>query len=130
MHPLRYIGEEVDLNPIYDEVEMIWIKREDWQSGNKHMCNPAFWFEYQGWIYLGLCKLYHFNFLEDFSDWDHFDEYDPKNLEFDHLMSLKPTFYKVDYQSIINGDLGDWCKFETDFLTEWWRNKQIDDIIK
>jgi hypothetical protein len=126
----RYVGEISNIKPKFDDVNIIWIKREDWTSGNKHMCNPAFWFECQGWIYFGICKSYHFDFLEDFSDWDHFDEYDPKNLEFDHLMSLKPTFYKVDYQSIINGDLGDWCKFETDFLTEWWRNKQIDDIIK
>ena len=126
----RYIGEIVDIEPNFDDVNIIWIKRESWTSGNKHMCNPAFWFEYKGWIYFGICEKYHFNFLEDFQDWINFSEYEPGYFEFDHLMSLRPTFYKVNYQIIINSDLDNWCKFETYFLTEWWRNKQIEDVLK
>jgi hypothetical protein len=126
----RYIGHEVKLNLKFDETKFIWIKREDWDLGNKRMCNPAFWFENRGWIYFGICKSYHFHFLEDFSDWDNFNEYEPNFREFDHLMSLKPKFYKLDYPKALSVDKENWCKFETDFIKEWWRDKQIDDIIK
>ena len=91
----RYIGKEVKLNPKYDETEFIWIKREDWELNNKHMCHPAFWFTNNGWIYFGICKSYNFGFLKDFSDWDKFNENEPSFREFDHLMSLKPNFYKL-----------------------------------
>jgi hypothetical protein len=126
----RYIGEIVDIKPKFDNVNIIWIKREDWTSGNKNMCNPAFWFVHKGWIHFGICKNYHFQFLEDFSDWEGFNEYDPKSLEFDHLISLKPTFYKLDYKKSMSGDMDQWCKFELDFITEWWRNKPIEDVLK
>jgi hypothetical protein len=126
----RYIGEVVNIKPKFDDVDILWIKREDWSSGNKSMCNPAFWFEYKGFIYLGICKSYHFHFLEDFSDWKGFNEYQPGNLEFDHLMSLKPTFYKLDYIKSMSGDMDNWCKFELDFIAKWWRDKQIVDILK
>ena len=125
----RYIGEEVKLNPKYDETEFIWIKREDWEINNKHMCHPAFWFINNGWIYFGICKSYNFGFLKDFSDWDKFNENEPNFREFDHLMSLKPNFYKLDYPKALSVNKEHWCKFEIDFIKEWWRNKQIDDIL-
>ena len=49
----RYIGQEIKLNPKFNETKFIWIKREDWDSGNKHMCNPAFWFENNGCLEIG-----------------------------------------------------------------------------
>jgi hypothetical protein len=127
---MRYIGEEVNINPNFDNSEIILIKREDYEIHNKHISNPAIWIEFEGWLYFGICKSYYFDFLEDFSDWDKFDGYNPGYLEFLQLMRLKPTFYKVDYKGIMESDLDDWCKFELDFLKKWWREKQINSLLK
>jgi hypothetical protein len=127
---MRYIGEEVDINPLFDDVNIIWIKREDWTSGNKLMSNPAMWIEFKGHIYFCICKLYHFQFLEEFSDWDNFDEHNPGYLEFLHIMKLKPSFYKLDYGGVMASDLDDWCKFELDFIKNWWREKQINNVLE
>jgi hypothetical protein len=128
---MRYIGDVVDIKPDFDDVNIIWIKREDMKSINTQLMisSPAMWIEWEGFIYFGICDSYHFNFLEDFSDWDNFDEYDPGYLEFLHMMNLKPTFYKLDYLGVMESDLDDWCKFELDFIKEWWRNKQINEVI-
>jgi len=126
---MRYIGDLVDIKPEFDDIHIIWIKREEWTIGNKHVSNPAMWIEYRDSIYFGICESYHFHFLEDFSDWDNFDQWAPGYLEFLFMMSLKPTFYKLDYLGVMKSDLGEWCDFELDFIKEWWRNKQIDIIL-
>jgi hypothetical protein len=126
---MRYIGDIVDINPEFDRVQIFWIKREEWSSGNKHMANPAIWIEFENSIYFGVCKSYHFNFLEDFSDWENFDEYNPGHFEFSHLMKIKPTFYKLDYLGVMKSDLGDWCDFELDFIKKWWRDKKISELL-
>lgn len=67
---MRYIGNVVDIKPDFDDVNIIWIKREDMKSINTQLMisSPAMWIEWEGFIYFGICDSYHFNFLEDFSD--------------------------------------------------------------
>jgi len=127
---MRYIGEKVNIKPNFDDTKIIWIKREDYEINDKHISNPAIWIEFESCIYFGICESYHFDFLESFSDWDNFDEYNPGYLEFLELMRLKPIFYKVDYKGIMESDLDYWCKFELDFLKNWWREKQINSLLK
>jgi hypothetical protein len=155
---MRYIGNIADINPKFDEVKLIWITNErvDWLADSfsnlkfplKTSTNcPSFWFEYKSEIYYGIVE-YELGFLEQYEDWEicdgiYFNEYDPKEEEFNQLTNFKiplnfkegvgekrkTRYYKLDYVKAMQGDLGQWCKFELNFTKKWFRDRQIDSIL-
>jgi hypothetical protein len=128
---MKYISTDiVNIKPLYKDVNILYITKEDWINGNKMMSNPAIWIEYDGWLYYGICTSYHFSGFEEFEDWDSFNQYRPGEYEFSVMMGLNPTFYKLDYVGVMNSDLDYWTKFELDFIKKWWRDKQINDVLK
>lgn len=129
MKLIRVVGDIVDISPVFDDVEIIWISVERLS----HRTNPSMWFKYGDWIYLMVCD-YSFDFLEQYEDWcnddgSEFDRYDPGVREFNRLSSLNPTYFKSSPEEIYKSDLDEYCKYELDFLTEWSRDKKIRDIL-
>ena len=118
---MRYIGEEVKISPTWDKSTIHYITEELYQNQLNNMCSyhPAFWLEYDGVMYFGMCVSVYFsvfdNIRERFGSMN-FNIYQPKNKEFDYLISTNPKFYKLDYLKATSGDLGEWCDYELDFI--------------
>jgi len=137
----RYIGEIENINPSYDEVELIYITVEQWTENNSYHHQPSFWFIYKGWMYLGVCN-YEMEFLMSYDDilfdgnglqGEHgrtFNQYEPGEDEFNWLLKLGVTYYKLDYDKAMVGDnLGHYSQYEMDFIIVWNRDRKINKLI-
>lgn len=136
MKLIRYVGDEVKISPTFEDMEIFWVTCEKGVTST-HSSSPSTWFKYGGWIYLMVCD-YEFSFLEQYSDWSvqlddgstkEFSEYYPTKLEIDYLLRMNPTFFKANPEEIYKSELGYYCKYELDFITEWNRSRKINDIL-
>ncbi len=132
MNLIRVVGDIVDISPVFNDVEIIWVTVEREITGISST-NPSMWFMYNDWIYLMVCD-YNFKILEQYEDWSNFDgsdfdRYDPGEKEFKFLLGLNPTYFKASPEEIYKSDLGQYCQFELDFLFKWSRDRKIRDIL-
>ena len=114
--------------------KIIWVTSERFEESRK----PSFWFIYNLQLYYGICE-YNLDLFEDVSDFivnggSYFNPWKPTILEFDHLISLNPTFYKLDYKrAILNAseeELDHWCEYELDFCKIWHRDNLLNNLLK
>lgn len=127
----RYIGIKYKLRPDFSQVKIIWVTTEQYRLNNKWIQNPSFWLTIDNHMYYAICD-YSFGFLEHYTDWLEFNPYEPNEVEFNKLMSYNPIFYKLNYKKAIleKANLDDWCQYELDFCKVWWRDYQLNKIIK
>ncbi len=144
----RYIGEIVEIHPTWEKSKLIWVTNEQWSEDGKSHHHPAFWFEFEGWLYYGIVD-YEFGFLEQYEDWVinedeyEFNSYSPKKIEFDLLVnfysplnlvndpnkSYDTKYYKLDYEKAMQGDLDHWCQWEIEFTKEWNRDMKLKELL-
>jgi hypothetical protein len=145
---MRYIGEEVIISPTWERSKLIWVTVENWKGPWLYHRNPAFWFEFEGWLYYGLVD-YEFNFGEQYDDWvigeSRFNDMKPGKIEFDMLTNFKDftflkepvsdiksfntIYYKLDWDKANTKDnLLEYCQFEIDFIKTWNRDRKLNDI--
>ena len=58
-----------------------------------------------------------------------FNSFFPGKMEFDYLKGMNPTFYKLDYQETLKGDLDEFSEYELDLLKEWNRELSIIKLL-
>ena len=123
---MRYIGEKVSLDPEYKDIDIKWMTNENSGSHNR---NPSVWFIYNNKMYYGICD-YTFGFLEDYSDFENFIHWDPKEYEWNYLKEFGFVYYELDYQKAIveGGDLDEWCDYELDFIKIWLRDSKLNEL--
>ena len=129
----RYIGEIVDINPEFHEVELKWCLTESCRQNNKDYYMPAIWFIYKNKMYFGLVK-HEFGYFGSFDDFKlpddkPFRSFNPGKLEWDCLRQYQMTFYELDYKkAIVEGDLDEWCDYELDFIKVWLRDSKLNEL--
>ena len=134
----RVVGDIVDINPIFQDMEIMWVTRECMGDTSTNSDDrPSVWFKYNGWLYLAVCD-YKFQIFETYDDWHHedgspFDEWGNREREINMLLNMKPTYIKAQPEEIFKSDLGQYCDFELDFIKEWQkttiRDSKIQDIL-
>lgn len=134
----RYIGEiKIMEDPKFEDIRILWMTNEQWQDPLAKSRNyPSVWFIYEGIMHWGLSK-HEFKWFEQYSDsilpsGKEFDEWSPGNEEWEYMLEFGYEYRVLDYEKAIlhAEDLDDWCDFEIQFITEWNRNKKIDDILE
>lgn len=137
----RYIGEiKIMENPKFEDIQILWMTNEQWRDPlNKYNPNrnfPSVWFIYEGIMYWALSN-HEFNWFEQYSDavlpsGKAFDEWNPGKEEWEYMLEFGYEYRVFDYEKAILQveDLDHWCDYEIQFVTEWNRNKKIDDILK
>lgn len=124
----RYIGRTVSLDtePEYNDIEIKWLTTED---DDDYLRSPSIWFIYNNKMYYGICN-HLFGFLEDYTDFKNFNQWDPKENEWNYLKDLGITYYELDYQKAIieGGDLDEWCEYELDFIKVWLRDSKLNEL--
>jgi len=132
----RYIGEiKIMKDPKFDDIQILWMTNEQWRdSRNRNF--PSVWFIYEGIMYWGLSKR-EFKWFEDYSDLvlssgKSFNQWSPGKEEWEYMLELGYEYRVFDYEKAIlqTDDLDSWCDYEIQFITEWNRNKNIDDLLK
>lgn len=111
---MRVLGKKVNLNPVIENIKIIWVTVE-FDEDSK---NPSLWFEYEGILYYAIFE-HNMHVFETFDDWDDFNEHSPKINELQKLFSINNHIIEVDCTAILEGYLGKYCKFETDFIKEY-----------
>jgi hypothetical protein len=133
----RYIGEiKIMQDPKFEDIRILWMTNEQWIVDKKPKNFPSVWFIHKGIMYWGLSK-YEFKWFEDYSDFtlpstEQFNQWDPGKEEWEFMLGLGYEYRVFDYDKAILKveDLDNWCDFEIQFLTDWNRNKKIDDLLK
>jgi hypothetical protein len=133
----RYIGEiKIMKDPKFEDIQILWMTNEQWFVDRSSKNFPSVWFIYQGIMYWALSK-YEFKWFEDYSDFTlpstaQFNQWNPGKEEWEYMLEFGYEYRVFDYdKTILKGeDLDNWCDFEIRFLTEWNRNKKIDDLLK
>ncbi len=123
-------------DPKFEDIRILWMTNEQWIVDKKHKNFPSVWFIHKGIMYWGLSK-YEFKWFEDYSDLtlpstEQFNQWDPGKEEWEFMLGLGYEYRVFDYDKAILKveELDNWCDFEIQFLTEWNRNKKIDDLLK
>lgn len=129
----RIIGDAVEINPEYKDCKLLYVTTETHRNKNHFERNPSFWLDYKGVLYHCICD-YDMEPFEMFEDWDmggdnRFNEFFPGEKEFEFLMNMKPTFYKVVF-SIIQNYLDHFSQWELDLCKPYERQNKIDNILK
>ncbi len=151
----RYIGEIENINPTYNEIELIYITIEQWQEtkdviapnprNRSYHHQPSFWFIYKGWMYLGVCDQ-EMGFLVSYDDiifddvgeqldnrFAHgkmFNQYEPGEDEFNWLLKDGVAYHKFDYdKAMVDDNLGHYSQYEMDFIIIWNRDRKINKLI-
>lgn len=112
---MRVLGKKVELNPVLENIKIIWVTVE---HPNKGIKNPSLWFDYEGKLYYAIFE-YNMHMFETFNDWDDFNEYSTKLNELKKLFSINHYIIEVDYTAILEGYLGEYCEFEIDFIKKY-----------
>lgn len=134
----RYIGEiKIMEDPKFEDIRILWMTNEQWLDRFAKSRNyPSVWFIYEGIMYWGLSK-HEFKWFEQYSDsilpsGKEFDEWSPGKEEWEYMLEFGYEYRELDYEKaiLLAEDLDNWCDYEIQFITEWNRNKKIDDIFK
>ena len=134
----RYIGEiKIMEDPKFEDIRILWMANEQWLDRFAKSRNyPSVWFIYEGIMHWGLSK-HEFKWFEQYSDsilpsGKEFDEWSPGKEEWEYMLEFGYEYRVLDYEKAIlrAEDLDNWCDYEIQFITEWNRNKKIDDIFK
>lgn len=137
----RYIGEiKIMEDPKFEDIQILWMTNEQWRDPlNKYNPNrnfPSVWFIYEGIMYWALSK-HEFKWFEEYSDLTlpstaQFNQWNPGKEEWEYMLELGYEYRVFDYEKAIlqAEDLDSWCDYELQFITEWNRNKKIDDLLK
>ena len=133
----RYIGEiKVMEDPKFEDIQILWMINEQWFVDRSSKNFPSVWFIYEEVMYWALSK-YEFKWFEDYSDFTlpstaQFNQWNPGKEEWEFMLEFGYEYRVLDYEKAIlqADDLDHWCDFEIRFITEWNRNKKIDDILK
>lgn len=110
----RLIGKPCDIKPELKDIDIIWITVE----GDRTNLRPSLWFSYNNKLYYCIFD-YIFSLLETYDDWEDFNYFEPSINELNILFKYKHIFIKADSNLILNGDLGEFCQFEIDFINEY-----------
>ena len=125
----RYIGEIIDINPKFNEIEIKWITTECLPDSYQ----PSIWFIYKNKMYYSISNR-QLGFLEDLSDiklknGEIFNAFIPGEPEWYYLNLYGLTHFELDYQkAIIEGDLDEWCEYELDFIKVWLRDSKLNEL--
>lgn len=136
----RYIGEiKIMEDPKFEDIQILWMTNEQWRDPidrYNHWDFPSVWFIYEGIMYWALSKR-EFKLFEDYSDLTlpstaKFNKWNPGKEEWEYMLGFGYEYRVFDYEKAIlrAEDLDSWCDFELQFITEWNRNKNIDDLLK
>ena len=112
---MRVLGKKVDLNPVLENIKIIWVSVEYTDGDAK---KPSLWFDYNGKLYYAIFE-HNMHVFETFDDWDDFNEYNPKLNELKKLFSINHYIIEADCTAILEGYLGKYCEFETDFIKQY-----------
>lgn len=129
----KYQGNIVEINPIWEDVRLLFITTTISNFSLNVKEQPLFLFIYENSLHFGICD-YGFGFLENYEDFtmenkETFNSFFPKSEEFNFLKGLNPTYYKLDYQKTINQDLGEFSDYELDLLKKWNREISINKLL-
>jgi hypothetical protein len=133
----RYIGEiKVMEDPKFEDIQILWMINEQWFVDRSSKNFPSVWFIYEEVMYWALSK-YEFKWFEDYSDLTlpstaQFNQWNPGKEEWEFMLEFGYEYRVFDYEKAIlqADDLDHWCDFEIQFITEWHRDKRIDDLLK
>ena len=133
----RYIGEiKVMEDPKFEDIQILWMTNEQWFVDRSSKNFPSVWFIYEEVMYWALSK-YEFKWFEDYSDLTlpstaQFNQWNPGKEEWEFMLEFGYEYRVFDYEKAIlqADDLDHWCDFEIQFITEWHRDKRIDDLLK
>lgn len=134
----RYIGEiKIMEDPKFEDIRILWMANEQWLDQFAKSRNyPSVWFIYEGIMHWGLSK-HEFKWFEQYSDLilpsgKEFDEWSPGKEEWEYMLEFGYEYRVLDYEKAIlhAENLDGWCDYEIRFITEWNRNKKIDDILE
>ena len=133
----RYIGEiKVMEDPKFEDIQILWMINEQWFVDRSSKNFPSVWFIYEEVMYWALSK-YEFKWFEEYSDLTlsstaQFNQWDPGKEEWEFMLEFGYEYRVFDYEKAIlqADDLDHWCDFEIQFITEWHRDKRIDDLLK
>ena len=137
----RYIGEiKIMDDPKFEDIQILWMTNEQWRDPlskyNPQKNHPSIWFIYEEIMYWALSK-HEFKWFEDYSDLTlpstaQFNQWNPGKEEWEFMLEFGYEYRVFDYEKAIlqADDLNHWCDFEIQFITEWNRNKIIDDLLK
>lgn len=136
----RYIGEiKIMEDPKFEDIQILWMTNEQWRDPidrYNHWDFPSVWFIYEGIMYWALSKR-GFKLFEDYSDFTlpstaKFNKWNPGKEEWEYMLELGYEYRVFDYEKAIlqAEDLDSWCDFELQFIKEWNRDKNIDDLLK
>jgi len=133
MENSKYKGHLIEISPEWEEVNLFLITESTSDFRKNVKSSPLFLFIYENDIYIGICD-YEFHFLENFEDFtlDNqiiFNSFFPGKMEFDYLKGMNPTFYKLDYQETLKGDLDEFSEYELDLLKEWNRELSVIKLL-
>lgn len=133
MENSKYKGHLANISPEWEDVNLFLITESTSDFRKNAKSSPLFLFIYENDIYIGICD-YKFHFLENFDDFTldnqiTFNSFFPGKMEFDYLKGMNPTFYKLDYQETLKGDLDEFSEYELDLLKEWNRELSIIKLL-
>ena len=129
----KYQGNIVKINPLWEDVKLLFITTTTSNFSLDIKPKPLFLFIYENSLHFGICD-YGFGFLESYEDFimkneQVFNSFFPNSEEFIYLKDMNPTYYKLDYQKTINQDLGEFSNYELDLLKKWNRELSIKRLL-
>lgn len=129
----KYRGKVVKINPIWDNIKLLFISCTISNFKYDLKARPLFLFIYENDLYFGICD-YEFEFLENYEDFElengeSLNMFFPKLEEFNFLKRMNPTYYRMDYHATINQDLGDFSDYELDLLKNYNRELTINKLL-
>ena len=129
----RYIGDIVEINPLWEDINLLFITTTNSKFSLDIKKRPLSLFIYENDIYFCLCE-YEFNFLESFEDFridddQYFNSFDPDKSEFEYLKKLLPTYYKLNYNETLKGNLDDFTESELELIKEWNRELNLYKLL-
>lgn len=120
-----------NINPLYSNSKILHITSYRNFDDSKFEIYPSFWLIFDNKIYYGICN-YAFELLEGYDDWDDFKLYNPKEKEFNLLMSHNPIFYLLNYKEHIieasENELDYFSEYELEILKKENRNNHINNL--
>jgi hypothetical protein len=128
MENKKWFGEVSNINPKFEDIEIIFISKIRIDPFIK---NPFLLFinNIDNEIYYSI-NSYEFSFLESYNDWEIFNEYQPGEYEFKHLLAIgTSTYFKLNYKKTMDGDLDEFSENEINMLKKWNRESILRKVL-
>lgn len=96
---------------------------------------PIFWAKYEEKLLYAICNSHRLGWFEDYYDWlnqdgSFFNFLEPAEKELSKILEYNPQYFIVNPDVFLNKDVRDGiCQWEMDIITEWNRDRKINQIL-